>query len=63
MKGLKILGRKEWAASHVFIVGGLILFTIGAALSQVVLIILSAWVFVIGMCTLFSTAFAKLSGK
>ena len=63
MKGLKILGIKEWAISHGLIITGLILFTIGTALGNVVLIILSAWVFVAGLCALFSAAFAKLSGK
>ena len=63
MKGLKLLSRKEWAASHVLILVSLILFTVGAALGNVVLVILSAWFFVFGLCSLFSAAFAKLSAK
>ena len=63
MKGLKVLSRKEWAASHVLILIGLILFTVVAALGNVVLVILSAWFFVIGLCSLFVAAFAKLSAK
>ena len=63
MKGLKVLGRKEWATSHGLILVGLILFTVGAALGNVVLVILSAWFFVFGLCSLFGAAFAKLSEK
>ena len=63
MKSLKVLGSREFAISHVLILIGLILFTVGAAAGQMVLIIISAWFFTFGLCALFSSAFAKLSTK
>ncbi len=68
MKDLfKILSVKEWALSHVFLVGGLVLVTVGMVqgLSNlgVALIIIGMWVGALGLCLAFGYIFKKLIVK
>jgi len=70
MKGLKVLSKKEWALSHGFIIGGLILLSIGLGLGLgpivhgiVGLIIAGIWCFAGGLCFVFKYAFRKLAAK
>ena len=68
MKGLlKVLGIKEFVVSHIFLVGGLVLVTVGILqhLSSlgVALIIIGMWVGALGLCVGFGAAFKKLVAK
>jgi len=70
MKELKVLSRREWALSHGFIIGGLILLSVGLALGLgptihgiVGLIIAGIWCFCGGLCFVFSNAFEKQVAK
>jgi len=68
MKGLKILSKREWVLSHGFIIGGLILLSVGLALGPgryiggiIGLIIAGIWCFAGGLCFVFEYAFRKLA--
>ena len=61
--GLKVLNIKEWALSHVFIIGGLVLLSAGLSLEVIGLTIAGIWSFAGGLCFLFSFAFRKLVAK
>ena len=70
MKGLKVLSGKEWALSHGFLIGGLVMLSVGLALGPgryigglIGLIIAGIWCFTGGLCFVFSNAFAKLVSK
>jgi len=70
MKELKVLSRKQWALSHGFIIGGLILLSVGLGLGLgpivhgiVGLVIAGIWCFAGGLCFVFMYAFRKLAGK
>jgi len=70
MKDLKVLSKGEWTLSHGFIVGGLILLSVGLGLGLgpiihgvVGLIIAAIWCFAGGLCVVFSAAFRKLAAK
>ena len=70
MKGLKVLSRSECALSHGFIIGGLILFSVGLALGVgpklgglIGFIIAGIWCFAGGLCFVFRSAFRKLVAK
>ena len=67
MKDLKVLSRRQWALSHGFIIGGLILLSVGLALGPgryvgglIGLIIAGVSWFCCGFCFVFRSAFAKL---
>ncbi len=70
MKDLKVLSKKELALSHGFLIGGLILLSVGLALGPghyigwiIGLIIAAIWCFAGGLCFAFANAFAKLIAK
>ncbi len=70
MKEPKLLSKGECALSHGFIVGGLILLSVGLSLGPgryigglIGLIIAGVWCFAGGLCFVFSNAFAKLAAK
>ena len=70
MKGLEVLSRREWALSHGFLIGGLILLSVGLALGPgryiggiIGLIIAGVWCLAGGFCFAFKPAFAKLAAK
>ena len=58
--GLKVLGIAEWLISHILIVGGLVLITVGLLQETMVLNIAGIWVVALGLCVVFGTAFRKL---
>ena len=59
----KVLNIKELVLSHVFLIAGLVLVTIGLLQEAMVLNIIGIWVFAIGLCLGFTFAFGKLVGK
>ncbi len=61
--GLKILSIQEWVLSHILLVAGLVLITIGLIQGAVVLNIIGIWCFALGLCLGFSYAFKKLVAK
>jgi len=63
MKGLKVLSTKEWALSHGFLIGGLILLSVGLSLGLIGLLIAGIWCFAGGLCFAFSSVFRKLYAK
>ena len=70
MKGLEVLSRREWALSHGFLIGGLILLSVGLSLGPgrligglIGLIIAGIWCFASGLCFVFRPGFAKLAVK
>ena len=70
MKILKVMSTKEWALSHGFIIGGLILITVGLALwlgpslgGLIAFPIAAIWCFAGGVCFAFTFVFRKLLEK
>ena len=65
--GLKVPASKEFVVSHVLIVGGLVLITIGLLQGLTGLgaglIIAGMWVGALGLCIGFGAAFKKLMAK
>lgn len=61
--GLKVLSVVEWLASHILIIGGLTLITIGLLQEVVVLTIIGIWAIALGACIVFGAAFRKLATK
>ena len=70
MKTPKVLSKRERLLSHSFLIGGLVLLSVGLALGPghyiggiIGLIIAGVWCFAGGLCFVFSNAFAKLAAK
>lgn len=61
--GLKVLGIKELLISHILLIGGLVLVTIGLLQGFMVLNIIGIWTFALGLCVFFGAAFGKLVAK
>ena len=61
--GLNVLGTKEFVVSHILLVGGLVLVTIGLLQEAMVLNILGIWAIALGLCTGLGAAFKKLASK
>ena len=61
--GLKVFSIQEWLTSHILLVGGLVLITIGLLQGNMALTIIGIWCFVLGLCLGFSAAFKKLITK
>ncbi len=61
--GLTVLSIREWLVSHILLVGGLVLVTIGLLQGNMVLNVIGIWSFALGLCTVFSIAFKKLVAK
>jgi len=65
--GLKVLSTKEFMISHILVVGGLVLVTVGILQGLtglgVGLIIAGMWVGALGLCIGFGAAFKKLLAK
>ncbi len=59
----KVLSMKEFILSHVFLIGGLILLSVGLSLDIIGLNIAGIWCFAGGLCFAFSLIFAKLLAK
>jgi len=70
MKGQKALSKRERLLSHGFLIGGLILLSVGLSLDPgryigglIGLIIAGIWCFAGGLCFVFRDAFRKLGAK
>lgn len=63
MMGLKVLSVVEWLASHILIIGGLTLITIGLLRDGMALSISGIWAIALGTCIVFGAAFKKLATK
>ena len=61
--GLSVFGIKELLVSHILLVGGLVLVTIGLLQETVVLNVIGIWAIALGLCTGLSAAFKKLAEK
>ncbi|MFC2066717.1 hypothetical protein ACFLUO_06670 [Chloroflexota bacterium] len=60
---LKVLNIKELILSHILIVGGLVLISLGLAWDAVGYTIAGIWVLTIGLCVSLGAIFAKLMAK
>jgi len=60
---LKVLNVKEFVLTHILLVGGLVLITIGLLQEYVVLNIIGMWALALGLCVGFGAIFAKLVSK
>ena len=61
--GLKVLSVQECIVSHILLVAGLVLITIGLLQGAMVLTVIGIWAFVLGLCRGFSSTFKKLAAK
>jgi len=61
--GLKVFSTAEFLVSHILLVGGLVLVTIGLLQGTMVLTVIGIWALALGLCLGFSTAFKKLAAK
>jgi uncharacterized membrane protein YiaA len=61
--GFKIMSASEWLLSHILLVAGLVLVTIGLVQDAMVLNIIGMWVFVLGLCLGFTFCFRNLHSK
>lgn len=61
--GLKVLSILEFLISHIFIVGGLVLITIGLLNELMVLNIIGIWILAVGFCLAIGFSFKKLMAK
>ena len=61
--GLKVLGIRDLLVSHILLVGGLVLVTIGLLQDGMVLTIIGIWALALGLCSGFGAAFKKLASK
>ncbi len=61
--GLKVFTIQEWLLSHILLIGGLVLVTIGLLQQIMVLTVIGIWAFALGLCLGFSAAFKKLAAK
>ncbi len=60
---LKVLNVKEFVLSHILLVGGLVLVTIGLLQGVMALNVIGIWVIALGLCLTFGYIFAKLAAK
>ena len=60
---LKVLSIQQFILSHILLVGGLVLITIGLLQEGMVLNVIGIWCFALGLCLGFSAAFKKLAAK
>ena len=61
--GLKVFSVSEFLVSHLLLVGGLVLVTIGLLQGAVVLNVIGIWAIALGLCTGLSIALKKLGAK
>ncbi|MFC2003528.1 hypothetical protein ACFLV4_06280 [Chloroflexota bacterium] len=61
--GLKVLSITELLASHILLVGALVLVTIGLLQGIVVLNVIGIWAFALGLCVGVGAALKKLLAK
>jgi uncharacterized membrane protein YiaA len=61
--GLKVISIWEFIISHLFLVAGLILITVGMLNDEVALNIIGIWIFVLGLCLGFGFVFKRLAAK
>ncbi len=58
--GLGVFSVKELLVSHILLVGGLVLVTIGLLQGNMVLNVIAIWAITLGLCAGFGAAFKKL---
>jgi hypothetical protein len=70
MKTPQVLSKKEWVLSHGFLIGGLILLSVGLSLGLgcyigelIGLIIAGIWCFAGGLCFVFIPGFVRLVAR
>ena len=61
--GLKVLGIREWITSHILLVGGLVLVTMGLLQEAGGLLVGGIWAFAMGLCIGLGAAFKKILAK
>ena len=61
--GLKVISIKEFVLSHILLVGGLVLISIGIASDAVGYTIAGIWGLALGLCLGLGFIFAKLAAK
>ena len=62
--GLKILASREFMASHILVIVGVILITVGLALGiNIIVFLVGIWVGAIGLYALFGAALKKILDK
>ncbi len=61
--GLKVFSIRELLISHILVIGGLVLITIGLLQGIVVLNVIGIWCLALGFCVGLGAAFAKLAAK
>jgi len=61
--GLSVFGIKELLVSHILLVGGLVLVTIGLLQGAMVLNVIGIWAIALGLCAGLGAAFKKLASK
>ena len=63
MGGLKVLSVTELIVTHILLVGGLVLVTIGLLQGTMVLNVIGIWVLALGLCVGLGAALKKLATK
>ncbi len=61
--GLKVFTIKELVTSHILIIGGLVLVTIGLLQGAMVINIIGIWALALGFCIGLGAAYKKLVAK
>ncbi len=61
--GLKVFSMQELVVSHILLVGGLVLITVGLLQGTMVLTVIGIWALALGLCIGFSAVFKKLVEK
>jgi len=61
--GLKVLSTTEFVVSHLLLVVGLVLVTVGLLQGFMVLNVIGIWALALGFCVGFGAAFKKLAAK
>ncbi len=60
---LKVSNITEFLVSHILLVGGLVLITVGLLQGIMVLNIIGIWAFALGLCVAFGAVFKRLLAK
>lgn len=61
--GLKVLSFPLFLTSHIFIIGGLVMISLGLQKGTLLFNIIGIWVFALGLCVSIGYSFKKLVSK